>query len=452
MPSGRILAAHVAGDGQLWCGTTAGACVFDGELWSVLDTRDGLSGNEVFSIRSDADGTLWFGTDQGLTRYVPVRGPTRIHIASVASGSEPTRATDGRTVNAGEPVTILAETDRANRVRWRVRGAGDPEGAWSLPAPSPSLTWRPEHPGDFVIEAMAVDRDLNRSPTARVELHARRPWYRNPWLLGAGGAGGVGVLAMMFWMMLRSRSMRMEAVRLRRQAAENAAQERLREEFARELIHSQEAERRRLAGELHDSLGQELLLIRNTALLAAQSGTAHGSIGPLADIADRASRTIEEVRSIAYALRPQELDRLGLVRALRTLCEEMTEAAALQLRFDADPVEGTLSPDAEISLYRAVQEALSNVVRHADARQVQVHLRTDGGGMTVELRDDGVGFVPNPCAGDRAGLGLMGMNERLRLVGGSCSIRSSAGAGTVVEFRIPLGRPRALPKTAERLR
>lgn len=440
LPSSRVLALHVAGDGRLWCGTGVGACVFDGELWGVLDTRDGLAGDQVLSIRSDADGTLWFGTDQGLTRYVPARRPIAVSLSAVESREVRRLPADLVSAAVGERMTIAAVADRGNRVRWKITGPGLP-GDWSSPEPSLSLVFRPDRPGPYAIEAMAVDRDLNRSKPARMEFQVTRPWFRNPWWIGSAWALGLVVAGGVILIGVRGRRSRLEAERLRREARERSEQERLRGQFARELIGSQEAERRRLAHELHDSLGQELLLIRNTALLASRAHpdsdqTSSDGLA-LADIAERASRTIEEVRSIAYALRPQELDRLGLVRALQTLCEEMTEASGLRLGFEADPFTGSLAAGAEISLYRVVQEALSNVVRHAGARRVEFRLAAEAGRLVVRLHDDGIGFDLTRCLSARSTLGLVGMKERIRLAGGDCRIISGKGEGTLIEFSLP---------------
>lgn len=437
-PFGAILSVHVAPDGRLWCGTLSGAFVFDGDLWGLIDKRDGLAGNEVSSIRSDPDGTLWFGTDQGLTRYVPLRRATKVDL-SVVEASELSTGSDGiLTVLAGERITLNAAAEPTSQVRWRTVGPRGGAGSWTALDTSFSRTWRAETPGLYSLEVMSVDRDLNRSKPARLEIRVRQPWFRNAWALTSFWTGGGALLMATTFLGIRNRRIRAETERLRREAADGAEQERLRGQFARELINTQEAERRRLAGELHDSLGQELLLIRNTALLAAQAGRDGLSNGPLEEIAERASRTIQEVRSIAYALRPQELDRLGLIRALRTLCEEMTEAAGLELVFETDPIRGQLGSDAEIALYRAVQEGLSNVVRHAKARRVEFGILEMGGQVVARLRDDGVGFSPPPDSADRSGLGLVGMSERMRLVGGTCSVSSVTSSGTEVEFRIPL--------------
>jgi signal transduction histidine kinase len=293
---------------------------------------------------------------------------------------------------------------------------------------------------------MAVDRDLNRSQAAQLQLAVVWPWFRNPWILTP--LVGVSMLSVagMGWFAWRSHKNRQESARLRKEALARAEQDRLGAEFARQLIRTQEAERSRLAHELHDSLGQELLLIRNTALLAGNGhgvGAGHGSdrSGPMTDIAERASRTIEELRNIAYALRPQELDRLGLVRALKVLCEEMAEAGGLTLVFSADPLNGSLAPEMEISLYRVVQEALSNVVHHARATTLSLRLSTSEDRLRITLRDNGVGFDASSRSSECSSLGLVGMAERIRLLGGGFSLTSRPQEGTVVDFWLPLRRP-----------
>jgi signal transduction histidine kinase len=237
----------------------------------------------------------------------------------------------------------------------------------------------------------------------------------------------------------QNRRQQREATKLRREAQKREEEAAIRSSFARELIASQEAERKRIAHELHDSLGQELLLIRNAALLGSQREAADNLT--LHDIADRASRAIDGVRQIAYALRPQELDKLGLSRALRALSEEVAELGSLELLFDAEPLDGLLSPEGEISLFRAVQEALSNVLRHARANRLEIHFHRDGAILRGTIRDDGCGFDP-ATTGDREkpGLGLTGIEERLRLLGGSATLSSRPNHGTTLNLQLPCER------------
>lgn len=447
LPSIRVQAVHVAPDGRTWCGTPRGASVFDGELWSTLDSEDGLAGDSVNHIRSDPDGSLWFATSAGLTRYRPGRITPTVRLRSVEGDEVHQFLNDLPVFPAAAVVRVVAQTDGRNRLRWRVSGPGA-NGLWSTLSASPSFSFRPETPGDYTLEVMAVDRDLNRSQPALVQLTVVWPWFRNPWILTPLAGGAALSMAGMGWFAWRNRKNRQESARLRQEALARAEQDRLGAEFARQLIRTQEAERSRLAHELHDSLGQELLLIRNTALLA---GNGHGGgagnggdrSGPLTDIAERASRTIEELRNIAYALRPQELDRLGLVRALKVLCEEMAEAGGLILNFSADSLNGPLPPEMEISLYRVVQEALSNVVHHARATTLNLRLSTSEDRLRITLRDNGIGFDTSGRSSESTSLGLVGMAERIRLLGGGFSLTSRPQEGTVVDFWLPLQRPRS---------
>jgi signal transduction histidine kinase len=213
------------------------------------------------------------------------------------------------------------------------------------------------------------------------------------------------------------------------------------EAFSRKLIESQERERKRIATELHDSLGQELLVIKNQALLALRNGNScDASHVHLEVISGAASQAIEEVRSIAYALRPYQLDRLGLTRAVESMVKRVAEPSGIRCMCRLDSVDGLFSKDSEIGLYRIVQEGVNNVVRHSGASEARVEMHRAGGFLSVKIADNGKGFHFEPdllreTAGD-GGLGLIGITERVQLLGGTSTIHSSPGAGTTINIRI----------------
>jgi len=433
LDSPDVTALCAGRDGRVWCGTSSGVRVFDGDFWSTLNGANGIADGEVKHIRADADGTLWFATADGLIRFTPSEARPPAPILSFETGATDNDSRSLALVPAGERVILSARRPAAHRVCWRIEAPGEPA-VWSAPSASPTLRWRPKQPGTARVYAMTLDPSLNRSEIASLSLLVVRPWHRNPWVIAPAAALALLLTGMAAWNGWRGRQSRREADRLRRAGEERDAQDRSRAQFAREILNAQEAERRRLAHELHDSLGQELLLIRNAALLGARRIAEQS--GPLSDIAERASRTINEVRSIAYALRPQELDRLGLVRALETLCQEMSESGGLEWSFAAEKPLPPLPLGAEISLYRVAQEALSNVVRHAAAGHLRFHIKTSGSDWHVDIQDDGCGF--EVAAADRsASLGLLGMRERIRLCGGSMDLQSAPGAGTQLHIRIP---------------
>ena len=216
---------------------------------------------------------------------------------------------------------------------------------------------------------------------------------------------------------------------------------RARDEFTQRLIASQEAERSRIAGELHDSLGQNLLLIKNRAQLALASGAIPPDLAwQLESIQDMAGQSITEVRQISHDLRPYQLDQLGLTRALEALVDGAARNTGFQFTKKLDAVDDVLSPDAATNLYRIVQESLNNILHHARAHHAHVALERDLRELRLLVEDDGRGFTPGEPAPARTegGFGLRNVAERVRILGGVLCINSAPGRGTRVELTIPL--------------
>jgi signal transduction histidine kinase len=202
------------------------------------------------------------------------------------------------------------------------------------------------------------------------------------------------------------------------------------------LMKAQEDERLRLARELHDGAGQALtsLLVRLKAM------EAPGDDRDIAGMCQDVSATIERVRSIAYRLRPAALEELGLEVALRTLAEDMTREAGLELRFDSSLGEARFPEEVETTLYRIAQEGLTNIVRHAACRSVHVELIRLPYAACLQIEDDGCGFDPNELAraGGARSLGLIGIRERAENLGGSVAVLSAPDSGTCLQVRIPI--------------
>lgn len=202
--------------------------------------------------------------------------------------------------------------------------------------------------------------------------------------------------------------------------------------FSRQLIESQEAERKRIAVELHDGLGQNLVVIKNRAMLGLSKGDDPERVArELRNISDSASEALDEVREITNNLRPQLLDSLGLTRAIGSMLKKM--AGVIEIRSDIDPIDGVFTESQEISIYRIIQESLGNVVKHSDASEATVRIKRDAGTVTISIEDNGRGFDQ---AGVTSGLGLVGMTERARILGTGIAITSRLGDGTRVEVRI----------------
>ena len=205
------------------------------------------------------------------------------------------------------------------------------------------------------------------------------------------------------------------------------------------LLQQQEEERRRLSRELHDETAQVFSAVKIELGLLRD-----GAEPPLATRLDRALALIDtgirSIRAVTNDLRPSLLDDLGLVPALRSLAAEFAERSGIAVDLTAAGGLPPLSKDAELALFRALQEALSNVARHAEARKVEVGLRADADGVTLDIRDDGRGIPAgaDPVEFERNGhMGLAGMRERIAALGGTVQVNGNPGRGVRLTVRLP---------------
>jgi two-component system sensor histidine kinase UhpB len=201
------------------------------------------------------------------------------------------------------------------------------------------------------------------------------------------------------------------------------------------VLRAQEEERRRLARDLHDEVNQALtaILLRLEALSQAAPPDLTDELSELKRLVNQA---MNELLQLARQLRPTALDDHGLLPAMASQVRRFAAQTGIKADLNASGEEARLDPDEEIAVFRIAQEALANIARHADATKVQVGLRARGGGVELTVRDDGRGFVlGRPAAG--SGLGLGGMAERARLVGGELTIESQPGVGTELSLKVP---------------
>lgn len=242
---------------------------------------------------------------------------------------------------------------------------------------------------------------------------------------------------------------------LEQQVAERSSELRAKEQRLRELssraVLLQEAERRVIARELHDSAGQALTAIRINLQIIAQLAQLHGPSGlsehPSSDrIAGLATRTLnvadatlEEIRRAVSMLGPAILDDVGLVAAIQRLCDDFGERPDLRIDVELPELpQRALTAAIESTCYRVTQEALTNVARHARATLVRVSLSVEAAAVHLEIVDNGQGFDPRPrTRGSPGGRGLVGMRERVELLGGTLRITSNPGGGTAIVVDLP---------------
>ena len=276
--------------------------------------------------------------------------------------------------------------------------------------------------GDHLFRVVARNSDgVVSTSESTVAITVIPPFYRRWWFFAAIAAASLASVPLL-WRYRVGQFMQ-------RQAAQQA--------FSQQLIASQEHERRRIAAELHDSLGQRLIVINNLARLLlrpqSRSGSEADRSQTIEEISGEAAAAIEETRAISYALRPFQLDRLGLSKAIESLLRTETRASSIEFTFDITNIDDVFREDVRVNFFRLVQEGVNNIVKHSHASRGEVVVLRTPRSVTLTIGDDGTGMAPGTAAGT-GGFGLTGLGERAALLGGTFAIRSEAGHGTTLTF------------------
>jgi signal transduction histidine kinase len=211
---------------------------------------------------------------------------------------------------------------------------------------------------------------------------------------------------------------------------------RVQRDALRRVVAGQELERQRLARELHDETGQALTSILLGLKAVEEAPTVEKIREGANELRELVVATLQDVRRLAVELRPKALDDFGLTAALERLTQTFSEATGIEVQLEAAPGDERFPGEVETTLYRIVQEALTNTVKHAGARKVSILLMRRGGAATAVIEDDGRGFDPATARED--GLGLLGMRERVALLEGKLTVESSPETGTTVVAEVPL--------------
>jgi signal transduction histidine kinase len=227
--------------------------------------------------------------------------------------------------------------------------------------------------------------------------------------------------------------------RVRERTRELEAARHAQAELLRKVISAQEEERRRIARDLHDDTSQALASLAMSLDLAAAS--PQGLPAQLSAMKELVVNTLDRVHQMIFDLRPSVLDDLGLLAALHWYAESRLEPLGVKVRLDTAGTERRLPSQVETVVFRVAQEAITNIARHAGAESVMMGVEFAHGSISMEIEDDGQGFEPaalQRTPHDTRGLGLLGMQERVALAGGTFSIWSEPGSGTRIFFRVPL--------------
>ncbi len=383
----------VGSGGQVWCATNRGLYSLDLREWMRQREHQILPRTHIERASADQSTLALHGNK---IEVQPDVGRVGIHFAAMSFGL---------------PGEI--------QYRYRLHGFDDD---WVELDDVPHAYFQHLPPGSYRFEVTAANRYGEWNPeTAILEVTVQPHWWQKGW---------VRFLAVILMVLLISSliAFRFSALR-KRQTMQQA--------FSKQLIDSQESERKRIASDLHDSLGQNLLVVKNLALLGRNDAPECYSES-YTEIAETAAEALEEVRTISRALRPPELDRLGLTKALHANVQRVSASSEIEISTELDDLKDCLSSTQQIACFRIVQECLSNVIKHANASHVEIRVTKKKKRVHFSIKDDGGGFDSKATGApwQSEGIGLSSMRERAQLAGAQLQIHSQLGAGTRVEFEI----------------
>ncbi|MBN2414598.1 hypothetical protein JXO52_02090 [bacterium] len=209
--------------------------------------------------------------------------------------------------------------------------------------------------------------------------------------------------------------------------------------YTHSLIRSQEQERKRIASELHDSLGQDLLVIKNRVAMMLKKEKGRGNeVTHLQQISAIADDTISHIRQISFNLHPYQLEKIGLTDALKSMINKINDVSDITFSYRIEPIDGILEKELEINFYRILQELVNNIIKHSRAQSARIAIDHEDSMLTLYIEDDGIGIDYKTVNTETYGFGLSGIKERIEILKGEMSIESGSGTGTRFTITIPL--------------
>jgi signal transduction histidine kinase/ligand-binding sensor domain-containing protein len=393
-----------------------------------LTNVEGNGGKQPAGIKA-SDGKLWFPTAGGLAVVDPRKarrasGLPPVLIEDVLIDQSAVLASGGAVrIEPGQSAIDIAYTAPvyrgADRLRFRYRLEGL-DSNWTEAGMRRTANFSHIPYGEYTFRVIAANQDgVWNNEGAALKIVVVPPFYRTYWFYTLSALTAALILGGAYFYRVRQL-----------QAINNE-----RADFTRRLIDSQEHERRRIALELHDSLGQSLTIIRNRALMSLKKTDEHQTlIEQMREISDASAEALRETREIARNLHPAQIEHLGLPAALATLVESIANGTSIALTKEIDDHVAPLTNDEAINLYRIAQESLSNIIKHSKANMASVALHQTDDHLTLFIEDDGSGFVGD---GSHSGLGLKGVHERAGIIGAQLKIHSSPGKGTRITVLLP---------------
>lgn len=473
------------GDGVLWITTVKDLNKFDPitKTFRRYTEKDGISGSYTESITCDKKGNIWVSTEKGISMLNPENntfsnygieegGPGLAYLSKVLFTAEDGKIVfasfdglygfypDSIPTNRNIPNVVITDfkifnkqynldttiTEKKiisisykenffsfdyaaldyinpgkNQYAYKLEGIDE---NWNYVGNDMTASYTDISPGEYVFKVKGSNNDgLWNDTCASVKLIITPPWYETILFRCFSILSLIGGIGFLF------------RKRLEKINKEKGRQE----EFTKKLIESQENDRKRIAAELHDSLGQDLAIIKSKALISLKKTNDPEVKEQMIEISNLTSSTIDEVREISYNLRPYELDRLGLGKTIKSLVDKVCKSTGINFICAVDDIDKIFTPEIEINIYRILQECITNILKHSNATEAFINLKKSEKEIRIYISDNGKGFDAERKVSrtERRGFGLKGIPERVKLFQGDFKIESVIGNGTSIKITIP---------------
>ena len=414
-------------------------------IGAVYGVADGMKSSEASGGHQPAgiktkDGRLWFPMIKDVVIIDPKDGnktPPKVVIEGVSTRSDDARSLptaleilddDSISIPTGQrdlevQFTGLSFTKPEN-IRFYYR-LDDLDNDWT-DAGYRRKAFYPYLPaGNYTFRVRAVNAmGIMSENIAVLKISVDKPFWRTWWFISLAVIGAMFAAFMLY-------RFKMEQIKAQR----------LKEiEFSKQLLSAQEVERGRIASELHDGLGQNLLILRNWAQLGLDATDDPEEVREnLLQISETAARSIDETRAIVRNLSPQNLKRFGLTEAIRNMVEQLHGSTGVVFESTIDNIDGLFPEEAELSIYRIVQECLNNVVKHSESPRGRVSITRSSDEVEIVIKDYGKGFSANDDLefdGSKRGFGVQSIIQRVKLLGGEIDFESQPSEGTTIRVRL----------------
>ena len=405
-----------------------------------LKYSEGSGGHQPAGYRT-SDGRIWFPMIEDMVIFDPAKlvgTPPAVVIekASSKAGGEESRSISTIT---SDPIIQIEDGLRNLEIEYTGLSFVKPEKIrfyykldgldkdW-IDAGTRRTAFYPYLPsGEYMFHVKAVTLNGVWSETpATIKINVAKSFWQTGWFIGMLVFVAAAAIILIYWLRLKQ----LERKQLQQM------------EFAKRLINAHETERRRIATELHDGLGQNLLIIKNWALHGLENLKKTREVKEhLEKISETAANSLSETRAIVGNLSPQNLKRFGLTEAINNMVEQIEDSSGVVFAKNIENIDGIFSDETEISIYRIVQECLNNIIKHSESPRGEIRINRFSGEVEIMIRDFGRGFSTEKqivSENGTSGFGLRSIAQRTELLGGELSLDSTFGEGTVIRVRIKI--------------